>query len=211
MPAENRPRERLFKCGVKNLSDRDLLSIILGKGIKGKGISSLADEVLKLLDNINYRIDESILLSITGLGRAKIASLAAGMEFSRRILCPEAKRIKAPSDIYPYIQHFADRRQELFISASLNGAHEIIAVRIITAGLINRSLVHPREVFADAISDRASAIIVCHNHPSGNLEPSSEDVDVTKRLTEAGEVLGVPLLDHIIFSESGFYSIMSDS
>ncbi len=211
LPAECRPREKLFTQGVRNLSDRELLSIILGKGIKGKGVCKLSDEVLKQLDNINYRIDDTLLLEIPGLGKAKIASMAAGIEFSRRILCPETKRIKAPSDIYPYIRHFADRKQELFLSASLNGAHEIIAIRTVTVGLINRSLVHPREVFADPISDRAAAIIVCHNHPSGNLEPSGEDLEVTKRLTEAGDVLGLPLLDHIIFTETGYYSFKENN
>lgn len=210
MPDYFRPREKLFRHGVAHLSDKELISIILGSGIKGKGISSLADEVLKQLDNANYKVDEATLNKITGLGKAKIASLAASIEFARRILCPEAKKIKAPSDIFPYVRHYADRKQEIFLCAALNGAYEIIGIRIVSVGLVNRALVHPREVFADPLSDRASAIIICHNHPSGNLNPSSEDIDVTKRLKEAGQILGIPLLDHIVFSQSGYKSIIGD-
>lgn len=209
LPPEERPREKLFKNGVKNLSDTELVSILLGKGVRGKGLYSLSQEVLSMLDRNNYRIEEKFFLDIGGLGKAKAASLAAAFELSRRILCPEAVRIKSPADLYLCVKHYADRKQELFISVSLNGAHEVIAIRTVTIGLINRSLVHPREVFADPLSDRAAAVIVCHNHPSGNLEPSTEDRDVTKRLSDAGEVLGVPLLDHIIFSQKGYFSIFS--
>ncbi len=209
LPPEERPREKLFKNGVKNLSDTELVSILLGKGVRGKGLYSLSQEVLSMLDRNNYRIEEKFFLDIGGLGKAKAASLAAAFELSRRILCPEAVRIKSPADLYLCVKHYADRKQELFISVSLNGAHEVIAIRTVTIGLINRSLVHPREVFADPLSDRAAAVIVCHNHPSGNLEPSTEDRDVTKRLSDAGEVLGVPLLDHVIFSQKGYFSIFS--
>ncbi len=211
LSADNRPREKLFKHGVKNLSDRELVSIILGSGIRGKGVFSLSDEVLSHLDSIDYKISSCDMLKISGLGKAKVAVIAAGLEFSRRILCPEIRKIKAPSDIYPFIQHYADRKQEIFLSVSLNGAHEIMAVRVVSVGLVNRALVHPREVFADPLSDRAAAVLVCHNHPSGNLEPSEEDIEVTKRLTEAGEVLGVPLLDHIIFSQTGYLSMISQN
>ncbi len=208
LPKESRPREKLLNLGAENLSDRELIAILLGKGIKGKNIISLSEEVLNQLDILNYEINETLLMNIAGLGKAKIASIAAAIEFSRRILCPKSKKIKSPSDIYPYIQHFADRKQEIFVCASLNGAYEIIAIRVVSIGLINKTLVHPREVFADPISDRAAAVIVCHNHPSGNLEPSDEDREITKRLKDASNVLGVPLLDHIIFSEAGYKSVI---
>jgi DNA repair protein RadC len=208
LPMECRPREKLLNFGAENLSDRELMSIILGNGIKGKTLVSLSEEVLNRLDFLNYEVNETMLMNIAGLGKAKIASIAAAIEFSRRILCPKSKKIKASSDIYPYIRHFADRKQEIFICASLNGAYEIIAIRVISVGLINKTLVHPREVFADPISDRATAVIVCHNHPSGNLEASEEDREVTRRLKDASDILGIPLLDHIIFSDSGFKSVI---
>lgn len=112
----------------------------------------------------------------------------------------------AKNDVLPLIQHFSDRKQEHFTAISLNGANEVLNVRIVTIGLVNQSQVHPREVFADALTDRASAIIVAHNHPSGNLTPSMEDIEVTKRIKEAGKILGLKLLDHIIFSTKGSYS-----
>ncbi|HUX11678.1 MAG TPA: JAB domain-containing protein, partial [Spirochaetia bacterium] len=139
---------------------------------------------------------------------AKAALLSAAIEFSRRQLCPERRRIAFPADVLPLVRHFADRKQEHFISLSLNGAHEVSAVRVVSVGLVNRTIVHPREVYADPVTDRASAVIVCHNHPSGNVDPSSEDREVTRRLAAAGETLGIPLLDHVVFSERAYYSFL---
>ena len=208
MAVEERPREKLFTNGVKYLTDRELLSIIIGSGIKGKGVSSLSDEVLKILDSGNYSVEMETLTSVAGMGRAKTALLSAAVEFSRRILVPEKNRISSPSDIYPVIKHYANRRQETFLSVSLNGAHEVIRIRVVSIGLVNRTLVHPREVFADPLADRAAAVICAHNHPSGNTDPSPDDREVTDILKKAGKILGIELLDHIIFSEAGFYSFL---
>ena len=208
MSVAERPREKLFTNGAKYLSDRELLSIILGSGIRGKGVYSLSDEILKVLDAENYSVDINTLSSVSGMGKAKTALLSAAVEFSRRILVPEKNRISAPTDIYPVIKHYANRRQETFLSVSLNGAHEVIRIRVVSIGLVNRTLVHPREVFADPLADRAAAVIVCHNHPSGNTDPSPDDREVTDILKKAGKILGIELLDHIIFSDSGFYSFL---
>ncbi len=208
MSVKERPREKLFSKGVKYLSDRELLSIIIGSGIKGKGVYTLSEEILALLDSENYNVDEKTLTTISGMGKAKTALLSAAIEFSRRILIPERNKISSPSDIYPFIRHYANRRQETFLSVSLNGAHEIINIRIVSIGLVNKTLVHPREVFADPLADRAAAIICAHNHPSGNTDPSPEDKEVTEILKKAGKILGIELLDHIIFSEKGFYSFL---
>jgi DNA repair protein RadC len=110
--------------------------------------------------------------------------------------------------VLPLIRHYADRRQEHFLCVSLNGANEIIATRVVSVGLVNKTQVHPREVFADPITDRASAVIVAHNHPSGSLEPSKEDIDITGQLRSAGEILGIRLLDHVIFNSKGYYSFL---
>lgn len=211
LPPEKRPREKLFARGVSCLSDIELITIIIGSGIKGKGVSALSAEILANLDKHNYRVDEKSFSSISGLGKARIAVLSAGIELARRVLCPEKRRIASPGDVYLLVKHFADRKQELFLSVSLNGAHEVIAVRTVSVGLLNRALVHPREVFSDPLKDRAAAVIVCHNHPSGNTEPSDEDRDITKRLKDAGEILGITLLDHIVFSETGYTSVLTDS
>ena len=115
-------------------------------------------------------------------------------------------KIKFPADVLPLIQHYADRKQEHFLCVSINGANEVMSVRIVSIGLINKSHVHPREVFADVISERASAVIVAHNHPHGGLVPSNEDRKITKQLKESAKILGLSFLDHIIFNTKGYYS-----
>jgi DNA repair protein RadC len=127
------------------------------------------------------------------------------LEFGRRKWAV-SQRIRQPADIYSLIRHYADRRQERFICLSLNGAHEVLAIRIVTVGLVNRTIVHPREVFADTILDRAASVIVAHNHPSGDLHPSGEDDEITSRLRAAAEILGLNFLDHLIFSEAAWFS-----
>lgn len=119
---------------------------------------------------------------------------------------PEGLKIKFPADILPLIQHYGDRKQEHFICVSINGANEVMNVRVVTIGLVNKSQVHPREVFADVIAERASALIVAHNHPDGELKPSDEDIQITKRLKDAAGILGLNLLDHIIFNAKAYYS-----
>jgi DNA repair protein RadC len=203
-----RPREKLADRGVLSLSDQELLTILLGSGTRSKGVAALAGEVLDLLEKNNYRMEMGELLSIRGLGKAKAGVLLASLEFARRTRWPERHRIRAPRDIYPLVAHYADRKQEYFICVSLNGAHEVMAIRVVSIGLVNRTMVHPREVFAEPIAERATAVICCHNHPSGNLEPSGEDGEVTRRLKQAGEILGIPMLDHLIIGKEGFYSFM---
>ena len=130
------------------------------------------------------------------------------MEYARRRIKPEGLKISTPADVLPLIRHFADRKQEHFLSITINGANEVLNVRVVSIGLVDRSPVHPREVFADALSDRASGIVVAHNHPSGNLEPSDADLDVTSQLLQAGKILGIELLDHIVFNRSDYFSFL---
>jgi len=117
-------------------------------------------------------------------------------------------KISSPKDIYGALARYARARTERFLVATLSGAHEIIKIHIISIGLINRTVVHPREVFYPAIVDGAVAVIASHNHPSGHLDPSPEDQEITRRLREAGEILGISLLDHVIISRSGYYSFV---
>jgi DNA repair protein RadC len=139
---------------------------------------------------------------------AKAAAVVAALEFSRRRIRPEGVKISFPADVIPLISHYADRKQEHFLCISLNGANEVINSRVVSVGLVNKTQVHPREVFADPITDRASSIIVAHNHPSGELIPSKEDIQVTKQLQSSGEILGIRLADHIIFNKKGYYSFL---
>jgi DNA repair protein RadC len=206
LPAEDRPREKLMEKGPAGLSDRELLAILLNAGIKGKNVNVLASDLLERLDHENGIPTVEELANMTGLGNSKACSVVAMLEFGRRRWGVAGTRIRHPEDIFNLIRHHADRKQERFICISLNGAHEVLAVRIVTIGLVNRTIVHPREVFADPILDRSSAVICAHNHPSGQLIPSSEDDEITARLRSAAEILGLNFLDHVIFSDKAFLS-----
>jgi len=201
-----KPRERLLLEGREALSDIELLAIILNTGVKGKNVMAIAEELLETLFK-NKKIPSAEELSkITGLGKAKTGAILAMLEFGRRRWGISGARVKSPKDIYALIRHYSGCRQERFISISFNGAHEVLASRIVTTGLVDKTIIHPREVFADIISDRASAFCVAHNHPSGSLNPSKEDDDVTLRLKKAAKILGIRMLDHIIFTEHGYFS-----
>jgi DNA repair protein RadC len=208
IPKLDRPREKLMQKGAEGLSDLELLAILLGSGTKGHDVMTIAGRILKILDSGKASVSLDELRKIEGVGMAKATLIAASLEFARRRIRPEGLRISFPADVLPLIRHYADRKQEHFICISINGANEVIANRVITVGLVNRTQVHPREVFADPITDRASAIIVAHNHPSGGLTPSKEDFEITKQLKEAGETLGIKLLDHIIFNHKEYYSFL---
>jgi DNA repair protein RadC len=196
----------LCREGPATLADRELLAVLLNTGIRGKNVNVLAGEVLNRLEQEKEVPPVKELAKITGLGETKAAAVTAMLELGRRYWGPTKTRVKNPSDIYALVRHYADRKQERFISISLNGAHEVLAIRVVSVGLVNRTIVHPREVFADPILDRCIAVCVCHNHPSGMLDPSPEDDSVTFNLEKAAEVLGLHFMDHIIFSETSFYS-----
>ncbi len=209
-PAAERPREQLISQGPERLSDRELLEAILGSGTKRYPVTVLANMVLDVIDKSRKKPDALELSKLPGLGKAKAALIIAMLEFGRRHWGERKRRIQMPEDAWAACRHLGDRQQEHFIVISLNGAHEIIALRIISVGLVNRTVVHPREVFAESIVDRASAIIIAHNHPSGSLSPSKEDIDITERLKEAGNLIGIEILDHLIFDSSGFYSFLKE-
>jgi len=208
LSASERPREKLQAKGPEALSDLELMAILLGSGTKGSDVLTVAGRIVKVLDGRNEKLSLGELQKIEGVGPAKASLIAAALEFARRRIRPEGLRISFPPDVLPLVRHFADRRQEHFICVSLNGANEVIATRVVSVGLVNKTQVHPREVFADPITDRASAVIVAHNHPSGSLEPSKEDLDITAQLKSAAEILGIRLLDHIVFNQKGYYSFL---
>ena len=208
LPKSERPREKLRDKGAEALSDLELLAIILGSGTKGHEVITVADRLLKVLDRTDVNPGPEELEQIEGMGPAKATLILAALEFARRRIRPEGLKISFPTDILPIIRHFGDRKQEHFLCISLNGANEVIQTRVVSVGLVNKTQVHPREVFADPITDRASAVIVAHNHPAGGTSPSQEDREVTQQLKSAGETLGIRLLDHIIFDQKGYYSFL---
>jgi DNA repair protein RadC len=206
----DRPREKIAKRGPDALTDKELIAAIIGKGTRGKDVLEVASEISALLTgspgDLNYRN----LSMIQGIGPAKASQILACLELGRRhIKQVEERRIKiqSPSDVLPLVAHLNDSKQEHFLCLTLNGANEVITTRTITVGLLNHSLVHPREVFSDAITDRAAAVICVHNHPSGSLEPSSQDLAITRQLSSAGEILGIRVLDHLIVAKTGFVSL----
>lgn len=209
--ADERPREKLCARGAAALSDQELLAIILGKGSQKCDVLALAGKLVTLIDEKGIKLQAQDLLAVEGVGTAKATAIIAAFEFVRRRVKPEGLKLKFPADVLPLLQHYSTRKQEHFICISVNGANEVMSVRVITIGLINKSQVHPRELFADVIAERASAVIVAHNHPSGNLEPSSEDISVTRRIRDAAAILGLSLLDHIIFSSKGYYSFAENN
>jgi DNA repair protein RadC len=209
IPKHERPREKLAEKGAEALSDLELLTVLLGSGTKDSDVMTVAGRILKALDG-NKRPGLDELRKIEGIGPAKATLIAAALEFARRRIRPEGLKITFPADVLPLIANYADRKQEHFICISINGANEVITSRVVSVGLANRSQVHPREVFADPITDRAAAVIVAHNHPVGDLNPSREDVEVTRRLKEAGDTLGIKLLDHIIFNQKGYFSFLEN-
>ena len=198
-------RERLLECGVERLSDTDLLAVLLHTGIANKPVTKLAEEIIQHIDTRKTESIEAALKTVNGIGAAKLSTILAAFELGRRYYGIGGEKVQHPSDIVPFLRHYSVRKQEHFICASLNGAHEILATRVVSVGTLTHTLVHPREVFADPLADRAAAVILAHNHPSGSLMPSAEDLNLTNRLCEAGRLLGIDVLDHIILSPTGEY------
>lgn len=208
IPEADRPREKLLRKGASALSDQELLAVLLGKGTASMDVMTLAGRLARLIDEKGLQVKADDLTQFDGVGDAKATVILAAIEFSRRRIKPEGSKIETPADLLPHVRHYADRRQEHFLCASINGANEILNIRVVSIGLIDRSPVHPREVFADALADRAAAIIVAHNHPSGGVEPSQSDINITAQLKAAGEILGIELLDHIIFNRTEYFSFL---
>lgn len=210
LPLNERPREKLLAKGASALADYELLAIILGKGSQKNDVLSLSRKIIKTIDKKGLNLQAKDIIEIDGIGEAKATAISAAFEFVRRRIKPEGLKIKFPVDILPLIQHFGDRKQEHFLCISINGANEVMNVRVVTIGLVNKSHVHPRELFADVIEERASAVIIAHNHPNGDLKPSDEDIRITKRIKDSSTVLGINLLDHIIFNSKGYYSFLEN-
>ena len=203
-----RPREKLAARGAASLSDYELLMAIIGSGNKQADVTKIARDLQKLLQDKGRELTFDDLLSIGSLGPAKSTQIMAGFElWRRRFESSEQPVIDSPDKAADQLSDIRDKKQEYFVCLTLDGANRLISKRIITIGTLTSSLVHPREVFAEAISDRAASIIVAHNHPSGNLKSSDADRQVTERLKEAGVLLGINLVDHIIVTSKDFVSI----
>jgi DNA repair protein RadC len=205
---ESRPREKLQQFGAESLSNTELLAIVLGKGRPGKDVLTLAAEVVEKLMHLEEELTLDALKAIGGIGPTKGCQIMASIEFSRRFLLVRKKvKIRTPKDALPSLAALRTGAQECVVVLTLDGNNQIINRHCITVGLANQSHIHPRETFFPAIQDRAVSILIAHNHPSGNLEPSEADLVATRRLVEVSKTMGIPLLDHLIVSENGFVSL----
>lgn len=206
MPAHSRPREKLQEKGAAALTDEELVAAILGMGTAGRDVRAIARQVAALIRERQKNLSLADLLDVPGMGLAKSAQILSAFELARRHLLQDTVKISRAQDVLPIVSDLIEKRQEHFVCISLNGANEVIAKRIVTVGLLNMSPVHPREVFADVIVDRAAAVIFVHNHPSGDLQPSDADLRMHEQLTQAANILGLRILDHIIISRRGHLS-----
>ena len=200
-----KPREKLEEKGVKALSDKELVMILIGKGSNGHTIEEVAEKVLKVLDKGSEPLLTD-LKYISGMGQAKATAVLAALELGRRRPNRKTKVIRRPEDIWNEVKHYAERNQEQLLVLSFNGAGELLGIHVATVGLVDKVVMHPREIFAEAIKERAVSVVIVHNHPSGQLSPSQADRILTKRISTAGKLLGIKVLDHLIISTSGYYS-----
>ncbi len=206
LPEFSRPREKLKERGAEALSDTELIAIILGSGNKDQDVMTLASKIAGLIAEKKKNLILEDLMDIAGVGLAKASQILSGFELARRYISNGRVVITEPKHVLPLLTDIVSKQQEYFLCISLNGANEVIEKRLVTVGLLNNCQVHPREVFADVITDRAASVIFAHNHPSGELTPSKSDINFQEQLTQAGKILGINIIDHIIVSKTGYYS-----
>lgn len=207
---QDRPREKLLLKGIQTLDNIELISVILGSGSKGQNVTELSLQIHQQLEANPQLLSIDSLIKIKGLSSAKASRLVASLELSRRVGQKLKQPINNTKDVWPWVQDIATADKEHLVCLSLNGAGELIRKRIISVGTLNATLIHPREVYADVIVDHAASIVLIHNHPSGHVKPSEEDLEVTELISHAGIILGIPLLDHVIVNKFGdMYSIIN--
>lgn len=213
LPLEERPRERLVKFGEQVLSAQELLQLILGRGVAGESVAVTAQKLLTHFGSLQKLSETSNeeLFQIKGIGIAKAAQIRAAFEIGRRIATQspsyKSRELMDPKKVYKFIRgKIKDYKQEHFYMIALNSRNW--AVNEVSIGTLDSSSAHPREAFSEAIKNNAASVIFAHNHPSGNTEPSKKDLELTKRLVEAGKLLGIKVLDHIIVTKDDFRSII---
>ena len=214
LPLSERPRERLLKLGAEALSAQEVLALILGRGIRGESVTVIAQELLSRFGNLKNIAAASVeeLTEIKGVGSAKAAQIKAAFELSKRLEDPsdekEKATVKSPQDTIKSVKNrLKGKKKEHFLVLSLDTKNHLINTHPISVGSLDTSIVHPREVFKEAISATAASVIFVHNHPSGDPTPSEDDIKLTKRLVEAGEILGIEVLDHIIVCDKDYLSM----
>lgn len=208
LPKIDRPREKLEKYGPERLSNSELLAILLGTGQKGINVVELSKRILtKFSGDGLSKADVKALKNTFGLGSAKACEIVACFELGRRLLQnKQSALLLSPKDVWDQLKDIRDNKKEHFVVFFLDTRNQEIKREIISIGSLNANLVHPREVFEPAVRHFAAQIIVAHNHPSGNTEPSADDLVITKKLTEAGKILGIEIIDNVIVTENSYFS-----
>ncbi|TFB24936.1 JAB domain-containing protein [Filobacillus milosensis] len=213
VPKDDRPRERLIQAGPQALSNQELIAILMGSGTKGTSALSLATRVLVHFEGLSLLKGATIneLTMIKGIGEAKAVSIMAAIELGKRLhsfKVGDRFTIRSPEDGANFLmEEMRDLKQEHFVALYLDTKNQVIHRQTIFIGSLNSSIVHPREVFKEAIKRSAASVICAHNHPSGDPAPSNEDIHVTKRLSESGKVIGIELLDHLVIGDQKFISL----
>lgn len=214
---DDRPREKLISKGADGLSDEELLAIIISTGTKEKNVIELSREILQTFSYESLAdIEVSELTKIKGIKSAKASSIVASLRFGQRIaqktMEKKITKIKNSEDIYQYLKNeIQDKKNECFYAILLDTKNVIISKEVISIGTLDASIVHPREAFKPAIKKSAKSIVFVHNHPSGDFTPSKDDFRITQRLVEAGEILDIEVLDHIIIGKDGYYSFKKEN
>ncbi len=211
-PEDERPREKLMKHGAGVLSEAELLAILIRTGVKKATAVDIAKRLLSECKNVRELAGKSVNdLKKLGIGEARAVAIVAAFELARRLhSLPEEKRprVRSPQDAAEiYIPKLRDFKRETFLVILLNSANCIVGERVISEGSLSASIVHPREVFKAAVDELAAGIILVHNHPSGNSEPSKEDIEITKQLVDAGRIMGIPVHDHLIIAGNRYTSL----
>lgn len=218
LPRSERPRERLIKYGVEVLSLQELIALVLGQGVSGESVMMTAQKLLAEFGSLDALLHASLedLTAIKGIGQAKACQLKAVFEIATRLQSTtpaktSKKKCMSPKDVYAILKPaIGKHKKEHFVLLSFDTRNQLLGTDTISIGTINASLVHPRELFGMAIRRHAVSVIIAHNHPSGDPDPSDEDIHVTAKIMEAGKLLGIQVLDHIIVGENTFYSFSNE-
>jgi DNA repair protein RadC len=210
LPKVDRPREKLIEKGVKNLKDEELLAILLGTGTKEKSVLSLARQILKKFPKKKFqKLKYEDLIKIKGINKAKACTILAAIELIKRVLEKGEETlpaIQSTKDVIAQAVYMRNKTREHLMTIYLNARNEMLFKKPMFIGTLNANLVHPREIFQEALRQNAASIILVHNHPSGNPEPSQDDLEITKRLIEAGKIMGIDVLDHVIITKNKVFS-----
>ena len=214
LPLSERPRERLLKLGSEALSAQEILAVILGRGTKGESVMMTSQKLLSRFGNLKGVANASVeeLIQTKGIGPAKATQIKAALEFSRRLEADASEKprpvLKSPEDVAAEVKsQLKGKKKEHFLVLCLDTRNRLMGRKLVSMGSLDTSIVHPREVFKEAVSSCAASVIFAHNHPSGDPEPSKEDVELTKRLARAGEIMGIDVLDHIIVCDKSYVSL----